>query len=124
MRSILTAAAIAGFTLAGCGGPKTPPYTDAAKARVALATALDAWKRGATIDELKATSPPILVRDPDWSAGAKLTAYEIAAEDGRMGTDLMVTVKLNLIRADGKAQEKRVPFTVGIGSQTVVFRYE
>jgi len=37
---------------------------------------------------------------------------------------LLLTVKLNLIRPDGRAQEKRVRYTVGIGPSTVVLRAE
>src|SRR3954470_16153610 len=107
MRPILLIPAAACLALAaGCREPSPPPLTDAAKGRELLKTTLETWKRGGTIEELKSASPAIVARDPDWSAGARLTAYEIAPEDGRMGTDLLVTVKLSLVRSDGQPQEK------------------
>lgn len=63
-------------------------------------------------------------REPDWSTGHKLTSYEIADENGRAGVDVVLSVKLGLVRPDGQAREKKVNFTVGIGSSTVVLRNE
>ena len=123
MRSILLLLAVACLALVGCGD-SLPPQTDAAKGRETLKTVLDTWKRGGTVEELKSGTPPITARDPDWAAGAKLTSYEIADENARAGVDLVLTVKLSLARADGKAQEKKVNFTVAVGSSTVVIRNE
>lgn len=123
MRSILLSA-FALLAVAGCGEPAPPPLTDAARGRELLKTTLDTWKRGGTVEELKAGSPPIVARDPDWAAGAKLVAYEMSPEDDRMGTDLLVSVKLTLVSAGGKQQDKKVGFTVGTGPQTIVFRNE
>jgi hypothetical protein len=89
-----------------------------------MKTVLETWKRGGTVEELKSGSPPVTARDPDWSAGSKLTNYEIAEGDARAGVDLVLTVKLALVRPDGNTQEKKVNYTVGIGSSTVVFRNE
>jgi len=122
MRLLLLAAATA--CLAGCGGSTLPPETDAARGRAALKTVLDTWKRGGTVEELKNGSPSITARDPDWAAGAKLTDYEIAPEDGRAGADLVLTVKLSLVIADGKPRDKKVGYTVAATSQTVVLRNE
>lgn len=122
MRSLLLASVFA-FALSGCGGNDLPPQTDAEKGRTALKTVLDTWKRGGTVAELAAGSPPITARDPDWAAGAKLTAYDIAAEDGRAGADLLLNVKLTLTR-DGRTQSKTVAFVVGVGASTVVMRNE
>ncbi len=124
MRSILFALAVAVPAGAGCWGPALPAQTDTVQGRDALTRALDAWKRGETVNALKDASPPIQVRDPDWSAGHKLTDYLIAAEDGRAGVDLLLSVKLVLARTDGSTLEKRVKFIVAIGSSTVVARNE
>ena len=85
---------------------------------------LNTWQRGGTVDELKAATPPITARDPDWAAGAKLTGYEIDPENGRAGVDLALTVKLALVRPGGEAREKKVKYTVGVGASTVVLRNE
>lgn len=108
------------FVLAGCGGPPLPPETDPAAGRAALTKVLDAWKAGGTPDAVM----PIITKDPDWAAGAKLTGYQIAADDGRSGVDLLVSVKLQLTRADGKAQEKTVNYVVAVAAATVVLRKE
>ena len=125
MRPTLLLLAPACLALVGCGaGSSLPPATDSARGREALKTVLETWKRGGTIDELKTANPPITVRDPDWSAGAKLAGYEIAPEDERAGVDLLLTVKLVLARPDGPPREKKVGFKVAIGSSTVVLRNE
>lgn len=124
MRSILLFAPAVCFALAGCSSQALPPETDATKGREAMKTVLETWKRGGTEEELKAATPSIVARDPDWSAGSKLKSYEIADEDARSGVDLLLTVKLSLVRADGKFQEKTVRYSVGIGSSTVVLRSE
>ena len=122
MRPILLTAAAAFLALPGCGGSSLPPPTDPARGREALKTVLETWKRGGTIDELKGAN--IVVRDPDWSAGAKLTGYEIAPEDNHSGADLFVAVKLALVGPDGKPREKRANFKVALGASTVVIREE
>jgi hypothetical protein len=125
VRPILLLPAAACLALAGCGaGSSLPPATDPAQGREALKTVLETWKRGGTIDELKTASRPITVRDPDWSAGAKLAGYEIAPEDERAGADLLLTVKLVLARPNEPPREKKVGFKVAIGSSTVVLRNE
>ena len=123
MRALLLLAAGC-FAIAGCSSSTLPPETDAARGREALTMALDTWKRGGTTDELRNATPPIIARDPDWAAGHKLTSYEIADENGRAGVDVVLSVKLGLVRPDGQAREKKVNFTVGIGSSTVVLRNE
>ena len=123
MRSILLVPAIVCIALMGCES-SLPPQTDAAKGREVMKRVLDTWKQGGTVEELKSGSPSITARDPDWSAGSKLTSYEIADEDGRAGVDLVLTVKLALTRTDGRTQDKKVNYTVGIGSSTVVVRNE
>ena len=124
MRALLLLLATGGLACAGCSTSKIPPETDAARGREVLKTVLDTWKRGGTIDELKKGTPAAQVRDPDWAAGHKLTDYEIAPEDGRLGVDLLLTVKLTLTRADGRVQEKKVSYIVAIGAATVVARNE
>src|SRR5258708_2068707 len=118
MLRILLALAPSFLALAGCGGDKLPPQTDAAKGREGMTTALDTWMKGGTPDDLKKGSPPVVAYDPDWEAGSKLVKYAIDPTDGRAGVDLLLTVTLTLSRADGRTQDKTVNFSVAIGSQT------
>ena len=108
---------------AGCSS-SLPPETDASKGRELLKVSLDAWKRGDAMDQLAKGSPSIITRDPDWKAGLKLANYEIENETDRAGVDLLLTVKLSVVRADGKPVDKKVKFTVGMGSANVVMRNE
>ncbi len=123
-RTTLRAAlALALAAALGCGGGGTPlpPETDAAKGREALKTALEAWKRGGTTDELK---PTMTVSDPDWAAGRKLVSYEIAPEDARKGVDLLLSVKLTLDRGEGKPQTRTVRYIVAGADAKIVLRDE
>ena len=124
MRSLLLPLAVGALALAGCSSYTPPPETDPARGREALTTVLNTWQRGGTPDELKAATPSITARDPDWATGAKLTGYEIDPESDRAGVDLVLTVKLTLVRSGGEAREKKVKFTVGIGATTSVLRNE
>jgi hypothetical protein len=124
MRANLFLLVLAPLASAGCAGKRLPPETDCARGREVLTTVLEAWKQGGASERLKSGTPAIQVRDPDWAAGHKLAAYEIAHEDSRVGVDLLLTVKLTLTRADGRRQEKKVGYIVGIGSNTVVLRNE
>lgn len=124
MRSTWLVLAAGGLAVAGCQGPTLPPETDPGKGRAALRTVLDTWKAGGSPDDLKKGSPPITARDPDWGAGAKLTTYEIADEEARAGTDLLLTVKLTLAPPTGPPREKTVKYVVAVGSSTVVLRNE
>ena len=117
-------ALLACLALTACGGPKFPPETDAAKGRELLKNVLDSWKNGGRPEDLKEATPSVVASDPDWKAGCRLVGYEIAPEDRRAGVDLLVSVKLQLTRPDGKPQEKKVNFAVGFGSSTVVLRHE
>lgn len=107
------------FALAGCGGDTPPSQADAAKGREVIKTVLDAWVKGGKPEDLK----PVVVNDPDWTDGYKLTKYEIDPADNRSGVDLLLKVKLSLTK-DGKSQDKSVNFVVGVGSKTVVIRYQ
>ena len=95
-----------------------------AKGREILKTVLDAWVAGKSMEDVKNGSPSIVARDPDWKAGHKLTKYEVADSDERKGVDLVLSVKLFVSKAGGPPQEKKVKFTVGIGSNTVCMRQE
>ena len=119
----LLAIGFVGIALIGCSS-SLPPETDATKGLEAMKTTLETWKKGGTIDELLNGSPSIQARDPDWKAGLKLTKYEIGDETDRAGVDLLLSVKLSLVRTDGQTVEKKVRFTVGIGSSIVVLRSE
>lgn len=83
---------------AGCG-KKTDvkdyvPAED--RARLSLATALDAWKAGKAPDQIGATNPAINAQDIQWRDGKKLVAYEIVGPAPSEDQNRWFTVKLTL----------------------------
>lgn len=96
MRNVMVAVLVAGVA-AGCSGPGPekfhPSETDARKA---LEVALTAWKNGGKPEEKLTTGKVgVTVVDATWSAGQKLTGYEIVAEEDGNGPRFF-TVKLTL----------------------------
>ena len=70
--------------LSGCSeeqGRAAP--VDPSRAREALHTALESWKKGDTIDALKSGSPPIVAQDFDWMAGHAWSATRSRRRQGR-----------------------------------------
>jgi hypothetical protein len=119
----IAAAGLASLAIAalasGCGG-QTPADPD--QARATLATALDAWHDGRTIDEVTNGSPPITVADPAWKAGFKLSRYQVAETNRAAGFDLKIPVELWLEDPKGKAVQEKVKYTVSIEPSRTVIR--
>jgi hypothetical protein len=109
------------LSLPGCGGKqgaKDLPL-DHSLARQSLTTALDAWKAGGKPASLKDGTPSIIVGDPTWDSGAKLTEYKLGAERD-MGANLEVTVQLTLER-DGLPSTREATYVVGTSPVITVF---
>lgn len=109
--SILLLALISAFVI-GCakkGNVKDyiPPQESAQKA---LTTALEAWKSGKAPDQIGATAPAINAQDLQWSAGKKLTAFEIVGPSTGADQNQRFTVKLTL---DGGAPQETTYIVVG-----------
>jgi hypothetical protein len=106
---------------AGCG-PGLPAEADPAQARGALRSVLDAWQRGDRPEALRAASPAVHVNDPDWTAGHRLTRYEIAGDGGRSGVELRYPVRLTLTGPKGQAVRKDTAYVVGTSPVLTVVR--
>lgn len=117
----LVLATVAGLVgSAGCGGGPPPP-TDPAAGVSLLRTALEAWQAGEAPDALKGRAPPLTVVDKDWSAGAKLTRFEIEESAAKPnGYDLGCPVRLWL--GDGKKPPVRVRYVVALSPNQVITR--
>ncbi len=103
----------------GCGGLKP---TDPDLARATLATTLDAWRDGRTIDDVTGGSPPITVADPAWKAGFKLVRYQVAETTRAAGFDLKIPVELWLEDSKGKTKQEKVKYTVSVEPSRTVIR--
>jgi hypothetical protein len=82
----------------GCDGPNhTPPaVADSTAAKVALETALGAWKQGVSADELASNTPPLVVADEDWLAGAQLIDFQLLTGEQTSGVSIRWPVRLTL----------------------------
>jgi hypothetical protein len=105
--------------LAGCGG-QTP--ADPNEARATLSKALDAWRDGRTIDDVNNGSLSIVVTDPSWKAGFKLSRYQVADTAAATGFDLKIPVELWLEDPKGKAVQEKVKYTVSTKPARTVIR--
>src|SRR4051812_27286064 len=101
--------AIAGPLLSGCSeGQERAAPVDPSRARDALNTALESWKKGEAIDSLKSGSPPIVAPDFDWMAGHRLVRYEVTGDGKDDDANLRIPVDLTLRTATGKEIKKSV----------------
>ncbi len=114
--------ALAAILAAGCSGRAVSTPVDPERARAALRTTLDAWKRGDTPESLKTASPPIVAQDFDWMGGATLVAYELTDDGKEDGPNLQIPVKLTLKPPQGAEVEKPVAYVVGTSPSLTVFR--
>ena len=120
MMIVTVAAALAVVT--GCSGGSKAAAVDAPKARQALETALESWKKGTQPDELKNGSPPMTVQDLDWMNGLKLMDYQIDENIKDEDANLRIPVKLTLKDTKGKEIKKQVRYVVGTSPSVTVFR--
>jgi len=107
----------------GCGS-SLPTAADPERARDALRTALDAWKNGESSDALQKRSPPIYVRDLDWSDGWKLKDYRFTLDDEQYGQQRRCHIRLSLVSPKGKAAGKEVQYLVDTAPALVIVRAE
>jgi hypothetical protein len=108
--------------LAGCSGGQRAADVDEGRARDALKTALDGWKKGDAFDTLKDASPPITVQDFDWMGGAKLVDYHVAGDGRKAESNLYVPVDLTLRTKQGREVKKKVSYVVATSPSLMVFR--
>jgi hypothetical protein len=118
----LFALATAGPFVSGCSGGPRAAAVDPARAREALHTPLESWKKGDKIEALKSGSPPIVAQDFDWMAGHRLVAYEVSGEGKDDDANLRIPVRLTVRTAQGKDVKKSVSYVIGTSPALTVFR--
>jgi hypothetical protein len=102
----------------GCSGGSEKQFLPSEDvSRKALETALSAWQNGQPMENIGNGSPAIRVTDPRWSAGQKLSGYEILKEENQDGRRYY-SVKLKL---KAPAREPVVRYVVVGKDPLVVF---
>jgi hypothetical protein len=108
---------------AGCStGPKRAADVEPEKARDALRTALESWKKGDKPETLQQRSPAITVQDMDWESGLRLLSYELKDEGSAYDANLYCEVRLTLRTPQGAEAKKEVTYIVGTSPVLTVFR--
>ncbi len=116
----------------GCGARGTGvPVGDPEASRRALASALDAWKSGASGADGTVTveGQTWRVADEDWLAGARLIDYQMDASGDsagaltRPGTD-SVSARLTIIPARGRKLTRAVVYQITPGSSPMIVRQD
>jgi hypothetical protein len=121
--AVTCTAAILNLFLAGCSTQQhenAPVNAD--KARDALRTALESWKKGDKVDSLQSGSPPIYVIDMDWQAGAKLVDFKLVNDGERKDAHLFCPVKLSIRNAAGKEEQREVTYIIATAPNLTVSR--
>src|SRR5262245_48218261 len=90
----LTLAAWGLVLLAGCEQSPAPATADRDAAQQTLDRALGAWIKGDTVEGLKAASPSLVVGEPKWRRGDKLSKYEVQGSSKPSGAQREFRVKL------------------------------
>ena len=122
LRRLVISLAVAFVPLGGCSRAPWAGTVDAPRAREALKTALDVWKKGDMPEVLKNDSPAITAQDLDWLGGAKLVNYEVTGEGKSVEANLYVPVTLTLAPPKGKEVKKKVTYVVSTSPYLSVFR--
>lgn len=89
----------------GRGGGKVEDFTPTAdKGRKALEAALGHWKEGGKPGAVPNTAPKVEATDAKWSAGLKITAFEILGEEPGDGSAAKI-FKVKLTPSTGSPVE-------------------
>lgn len=119
-RGVIVTTLVTTLFLAGCGERRYRVEIPAAKD--ALQSALDAWKKGESPEDLKKRQPPVVVQDPDWTGGAKLTDFRVLNDGKEDGPNFYCSVELVLKNQNEKEERASVRYIVTTNPNVTVFR--
>lgn len=111
---------LAGLLVAGCSKP-IELKGDATDARQTLTRVFEGWKQGQTTKSFAEQTPPWIVADEDWDAGAKLLEFEIA-EPIAFGGHWRVPAKLKLNSEKRGEHLRQVAYAVTLQPAVSVIR--
>jgi hypothetical protein len=124
-RKLRGAALVSGVIVllsAGCTRKINNAPVAADKAREALQTALESWKKGDKIDALQSANPPIHVIDVDWQSGAVLKDFKLVSDGEAKDAMLYCPVKLTVRDAGGKEVQYDVTYMISTAPNITVAR--
>jgi hypothetical protein len=111
-----------GLSGSGCSLSGRNVPVDAAKARDALRTALDSWKRGDTVDALQKSSPPIYIIDTEWQSGVILKDYQIRGDGQEMDAQLFCSVTIRVKPPNGPEVTRELTYIISTAPNVTVAR--
>jgi hypothetical protein len=117
---VLTLMCLLLVCLAGCGwfSKRAATEQEVEESRIALTTALDAWKTG-RLATLASQTPPIRFQDDDCMSGCQLIDYQFANPTQKIERFANVKVQMDLRDIQGKSIRKTVTYQVGLDPITV-----
>jgi hypothetical protein len=111
------------FSLSGCAGEPRARAVDVELARATLIQVLEHWKSEGTIEELRESSPEIVVQEAHWSAGRRLKEFSLAGDGRAEDANWFCEVELTLLsESGGEPTKKTVTYVVGTDPVLTVFR--
>lgn len=106
--------------ICGCGPRRANPV-DRELADRTLVRALDAWKGGGTIAELKSADDPIIVQEAFWTSSKTLESYQLVGDGWIEDANLYREVELT-IAGDQNQKTIQVTYVIGTDPVLTVFR--
>jgi hypothetical protein len=100
------------ISLAGCQKISSVPVSDMDQAHTVLTQALQSWKDGKSVEELRASSPPIYIADEKWNTSNQLAEFKIELPGEMYSTNVRFRVTLNVTGKDGQQREENVRYLV------------
>jgi hypothetical protein len=107
---------------AGCTRKIDNAPVAADKARDALQTALESWKKGEKIDTLQSARPPIYVIDTEWQSGVMLKDFKLVSDGEAKDAMLFCPVKLTIRDIDGREVQREVTYMISTAPNVTVSR--
>ena len=100
------------IAVAGCAGNSTAEPSDVSEAVALVQQSLGRWQADETPGDLREYDPPIYVADDDWYQGSQLRRYSIVGTGEKHGTNVRVTVDLEISDAAGRVHQKNIQYLV------------
>ena len=108
---------------AGCGQSAPQLTIDPALAQASFEQFLQVWKKGGKPRDLQTASTTIIVGEPDWEAGRKLTGFKILKDKQRNdGANLHMTAQLAIHSKPGRTLKHEVTYIVGTSPIVTIHR--